>query len=247
MNFNKKKELLNKIFKVNTFSIRKPLIKKKIKGLIKTNGRNNSGKITIKHKGSGHKNKYRKIDLYRIKSSSGITCSIEYDPNRNSNIAAIYNFYNNNFFYIIAPKNLKIGDILKSNSFSNPKLGHSLPINQIPVGSYIHNIKLKNSKFAQISRSAGTFSQLKEKTLKYAIIKLSSGKYKRLFSKNHATIGIVSNEFVFLLQLKKAGRSRWFNKRPSVRGVAMNPVDHPNGGGEGKKSGKKSPWGTILK
>ena len=244
MNLNKKKELLNKIFKMNTFNVRKPLIKKKIKRLIKINGRNNLGRITIKHKGGGHKNKYRKIDLYRTKSSSGITCSIEYDPNRKSNIAAIYDFYNNNFSYIIAPKNLKIGDILKSNSFSNPKLGHSLPINQIPVGSYIYNIKLKNFKFAQISRSAGTFSQLKEKTLKYAIIKLSSGKYKRLFSKNHATIGIVSNEFIFLSQLKKAGRSRWFNKRPSVRGVAMNPVDHPNGGGEGKKSGKKSPWGT---
>lgn len=208
MNLDNKKKLFNEILKINEFTIKKPLIKKNIRGLIKTGGRNNSGKITVRHKGNGCKNKYRKINLLRINSSTGITCNIEYDPNRNSNIAAVYDINNNNFFYILSPKNLKIGDILKSNSFSNPKLGHSLPISQIPIGSYIHNVKLKNSKFAQVSRSAGTFSQLKKKTLDYALVKLSSGKYKQIFSKSHATIGIVSNEFVFLSQLKKAGRSR---------------------------------------
>lgn len=248
MNLNNKKRLFNKIFKINMFTVKKPLIKKNISGLIKTGGRNNSGKITVRYRGDGHKNKYRKINFFRINSSIGITCSIEYDPNRNSNIAAVYDFHNNNFFYILSPKHLKIGDILKSNSFSNPKLGHSLPINQIPIGTYIHNVKLKNSKFAQISRSAGTFSQLKKKSFGHALVKLSSGKYKQIFSKSHATIGIVSNEFVFLSELKKAGRSRWLNKRPKVRGVAMNSVDHPNGGGEGKKSGKnKNLWGKIKK
>jgi large subunit ribosomal protein L2 len=240
MNLNKEKgKLVNKIIKINKFIFKKPLIKKSIKGLIKTGGRNNIGKITIRHIGKGHKRKYRKINFYRIKQSIGIIFNIEYDPNRNSNIAAIYDFYNNNFFYVLATKNLKIGDILKSSYYSKPKLGYSLPINQIPIGSYIHSVKLKSSKFAKISRAAGTFSQLKEKTLNYAIIKLSSGKYKQILSKNHVTIGIVSNELIFLSKLKKAGQSVWLNKKSKVRGVAMNPVDHPHGGGEGKKSGKK--------
>ena len=137
-----------------------------------------------------------------------------------------------------------MSDIVESGSTTEPKLGHSLPIDRIPVGSYIHNISSKNLKPAQISRAAGTFSQLKEKTLNYAIIKLNSGEYRSLSPSCFATIGSVSNELIFLTQLKKAGQSRWLNKRPTVRGVAMNPVDHPHGGGEGKKSGKnKTPWG----
>jgi large subunit ribosomal protein L2 len=223
---------------------RKPLLKKNIKGLKNLAGRNNSGKITIRHQGGGHKKKYRKINFYRTKISTGITCSLEYDPNRNAYIAAIYDFSNNEFFYILAPKNLKIGDIVESGSTTEPKLGHSLPIGQIPVGSYIHNISTKMSKPAQISRAAGTFSILKKKTLSYAIIELNSGEQRLLSPKCYATIGSVSNELVFLSQLRKAGQSRWLNKRPTVRGVAMNPVDHPHGGGEGKKSGKnKTPWG----
>lgn len=246
MNSYKSKKSLRKIIKVNNFISKKPFIKKNLHGLVKTAGRNNSGRITIKHKGGGNKNNYRKLDFSRSKISAGIVCSIEYDPNRNANIAAIYNYFNNSFSYVIAAKNLKIGDVVKSNSFTDPKLGHSLPINKIPVGSFIHNLKLKNSKFGSISRSAGTFSQIKEKTLHNALIKLSSGKLKLVSSKNQATIGAVSNEFAFLFQqLNKAGQSRWLKKRPKVRGVAMNPVDHPNGGGEGKKSGKKSPWGKI--
>lgn len=223
---------------------KKPLIKKNIKGLKNLAGRNNSGKITVRHKGGGHKRKYRKINFYRTNMATGITCSIEYDPNRNSFIASVYDFSNNEFFYILAPKNLKIGDILESGPTAEPRLGNSLPITQIPVGSYIHSISPKKSKPAQISRSAGTFSKLKKKTLNYAIIELSSGEHRLLSPKCFATIGSVSNELGFLYRLKKAGQSRWLNKRPTVRGVAMNPVDHPHGGGEGKKSGiNKTPWG----
>ena len=225
-----------------------PIIKKKIKKLPKFSGRNNSGKITIRHKGGGHKRKYRKIDFFRNENSIGITVTIEYDPNRNANIASIYEISKKDFFYIIAPKNLKIGDIIKSGPDAEPKIGHSLQISDIPVGSYIHNISSKTTKHAQISRAAGTFSRIKEKTLKYAKIEMSSGKQILISSKCYATIGIVSNELIFLTRLGKAGRSRWLNKRPTVRGVAMNPIDHPHGGGEGKKSGKgKTPWGKYNK
>ena len=228
--------------------IKKPLIKKKIKGFKKSSGRNNSGKITVRHKGGGHKKKYRQIEFNRKFESIGITCGIEYDPNRNANIASIYNFTLDTFFYIIAPKNLKIGDIIKSGSNIKPKLGSSLPISEIPIGSLIHNISKTPSKPAQISRSAGTFSSLKEKTLTQAKIKLSSGEQIIISPQCYATIGIVSNELSSLTQKGKAGRSRWLNKRPTVRGVAMNPIDHPHGGGEGKKSGKgKTPWGKTTK
>lgn len=230
-----------------TILLSKPLLKKKIKGLYKKAGRNHSGQITVRHKGNGLKKKYRKIDFNRTKISTGITCSIEHDPNRKAFIAAIYDFYSCNYFYILSPKNLKIGDIVESGLTIEPKLGNSLPINKIPIGSYIHNLTLRNSKIAQITRAAGTFSKLKEKTLKYALIELSSKKYQTFLSNSFATIGSVSNELFFLSKLKKAGQSRWLNIRPTVRGVAMNPVDHPHGGGEGKKSGKKkSFWGFKL-
>jgi large subunit ribosomal protein L2 len=234
---------------LNTECLRKKsLIKKKIKGLINSAGRNNSGKITVRHKGGGHKKKYRYIDFYRTKTSTGITTSIEYDPNRNSNIASIYEISKKDFFYILAPKNLKIGDIVKSGPNAEQKIGHSLPISEISTGSYIHNISPTTVKPAQISRSAGTFSIIKEKTLEYAKIELSSGEHRFISSQCHATMGIVSNDLMSLTQLGKAGRSRWLNKRPAVRGVAMNPIDHPHGGGEGKKSGKgKTPWGKTTK
>lgn len=228
-------------------SRKKILLKQKIKGFKNSTGRNNSGKITVWHKGGGHKKKFRMINFHRTKTSTGIIYNIEYDPNRNANIASVYDFLNKNFFYILAPKNLKVGDIVKSNQTTDPKLGYSLPVGRIPVGSYIHNVSVKFSSSAQISRSAGTFSKLKGKTLDNAIIELSSGSYKTISSKCYATLGIVSNELFFLLQLKKAGQSRWLNRRPIVRGVAMNPVDHPHGGGEGKKSGRrKTPWGKPL-
>lgn len=235
----------NEKHKINFLKIKKKsLLKTRIKGKINSSGRNNQGIITSFHKGGGHKKKYREINFNRINSSKGIVCSIEYDPNRNSNIASIYDNYNNTFFYILAPKNLNVGDIVESGNNIEPKLGNSLPIEKIPVGSYIHNIMPKLSKCAQISRSAGAFSKIKEKTLQQAIIELSSGEQRYISPKCYATIGIVSNENAFLKKSYKAGQSRWLNKRPTVRGVAMNPIDHPHGGGEGKKSGiNKTPWG----
>lgn len=236
------------LIQLNTggFLNKKPIIKKKIKKLLISSGRNNSGKITIRHKGGGHKRKFREIDFFRTSISTGITTSIEYNPNRNSYIASIYDIDKKTFFYILAPKNLKIGDIVKTGPNAEIKMGHSLPILNIPIGTYIYNISLKPNKSAKISRSAGTFSIIKEKTLEHAIVELNSGENKIISTKCYATIGIVSNELKFLTQLGKAGRSRWLNKRPTVRGVAMNPVDHPHGGGEGKKSGQnKTPWGKF--
>lgn len=228
INLSKKK--LNKI----------PLIKSLILGQKNTAGKNNFGKITVYHKGGGHKKKYRKINFIRHKDSIGIVTSLEYDPYRTAFIASIYDFLNSNYFYMIAPKNLNIGDIVKSGFNADIKTGHSLTLMKIPVGSFIHNISLKKNKKAQLSRSAGTSSQLIEKTSKYCRIILSSGKHKFLSTTCYATIGTVSNEFSFFKIINKAGRNRWLNIRPTVRGVAMNPIDHPHGGGEGKTSGGRS-------
>lgn len=223
---------------------RRPLLKKQLRGAKNPSGRNTAGKITIRHKGHGHKRKYRKLDFFRTAHSTGIVCSIEYDPNRSANIASVFDTFTKNFSYITASKNLDIGDIVKSGPNAENKNSHSLPIYKIPVGSYIYNISPRPKKHAQISRSAGTFSQITEKTLNYAKIELSSGEQRLVSVKCYATIGIVSNEFAFLKKLGKAGHSRWLNKRPSTRGVAMNPIDHPHGGGEGKKSGiGRTPWG----
>jgi large subunit ribosomal protein L2 len=240
---NNKKKNNNKL----DFRLKKKLLLKfRTKKKINYAGRNNTGKITVYHKGGGHKQTYRIINFNRTNSSQGIICSIEYDPNRTSYIAAVYDYKNFNFFYMIAPKNLHIGDIVESGPNVEPKLGNSLPIEKISVGSYIHNIMPKTTKFAQLIRAAGTFAKLKEKTLNYAIIELSSGEQRYISPKCYSTIGIVSNEFLFLKKFYKAGQSRWLNKRPTVRGVAMNPIDHPHGGGEGKKSGlNKTPWGKY--
>jgi large subunit ribosomal protein L2 len=218
------------------------------KGKINKAGKNNSGKITVRYRGGGHKKKIRIVEFNRNKDSIGITCSIEYDPNRNANIASVYEFNENRFFYILAPDQLTEGSIIKTGKDLDPKIGYSMPISDINVGSFIHNVSPKLSKPGQISRSAGTFSKLIEKTLDSAKIELSSGEQRLLSPKCYATIGIVSNEFSSLTNLGKAGRSRWLNRRPKVRGVAMNPVDHPHGGGEGKKSGSgKNLWGKPVK
>lgn len=221
-----------------------PLLKSKVKGMKNSSGRNHSGIITVFHKGGGVKKKYRQLNFNRADNSAGIVCSLEHDPNRNAYIASIFDYINNIFFYILAPQNLQVGDIVKSGLEVEPSLGSSLPISQIPIGTPIYNIAPKVSKKAQISRSAGTFSLIKEKTDKYAIIELSSGELRYVSSKCFASIGEVSKELHFLTVLGKAGRSRWLNRRPTVRGVAMNPIDHPHGGGEGKKSGcARTPWG----
>ena len=234
----------------NTDLQKKPALKSKIKGLNKKAGKNFTGKITSYHKGGGHKKKYRKINFFRTIDSTGIILGIEYDPYRSSNIASVYDTLSKNFYYIIAPKNLKIGDVIKTGKNAEPKNGHSLPISKIPIGSLIHNVAPKTNSKSQISRSAGTFSQLIEKTSTYGRIKLSSGEQRKISINCFATIGVVSNEFFLLTTLGKAGRSRWLNKRPHVRGVAMNPIDHPHGGGEGKTSGGRTsvtPWGKPTK
>jgi len=226
------------------------LIKNKTVGLKNKSGRNNTGRITSFHKGGGHKKKYRKITFKRNKNSIGIVTSIEYDPFRNSNIASIFELFRKDYYYILATNNLKIGDIIKSGIISDIKSGHSTQIFKVPVGSFVSSISLTKNKKAQISRSAGTFSTVLEVNNKYSKIKFSSGKQKIISSSCFCTIGIVSNQFSFLKTLGKAGRSRWLNKRPTVRGVAMNPIDHPHGGGEGKKSGRKTlvtPWGKPTK
>ena len=226
------------------------LIKGMTTGRKNTAGRNSSGKITVHHKGGGHKKKYRKIDFVRNEDSIGIITSLEYDPYRTAYIASVYDFLNHKCFYIIAPKNLNIGDIVKSGFNAEVKIGHSLALMKIPIGGFIHNISLRENKNAQLIRSAGTNAQLIEKTSKYCRIVLSSGIHKFIPPTCQATIGTVSNEFSLFKRINKAGRNRWLNKRPTVRGVAMNPIDHPHGGGEGKSSGGRSsvtPWGKPTK
>lgn len=227
---------------------KKPFIKTKISGLKNSSGRNNLGRITIKGRGKGHPQKYRKINFLRTFKSTGIVSSIEYDPNRKASIASVYDYIKNKFFYIIAPKKLTIGSIVKAGPDAEPYTGNSLPLFKIPEGTFIHNISTKKSKKSQLSRSAGTFSILKKKTTNYAEIELKSKEKRWIPVICYATIGIVSNELYSLTQLGKAGHSRWLNKRPKVRGVAMNPIDHPHGGGEGKKSGKGvTAWGKPIK
>ena len=229
---------------------RSPLLKKKIKGLKNSAGRGINGQITSWHKGGGHKKRYRQINFNRIQNETCIVTSIEYDPYRTANIASIYNIKNHKYSYILAPKDLNIGDIVKSGKNAEPKNGHSLSIDKIPVGSLLHNVSVKMKKKAQVSRAAGTYSELVKKTATSGRIKLRSGEYRDISSKCFATIGVVSNELLLLTTKGKAGRSRWLNKRPTVRGVAMNPIDHPHGGGEGKSSGGRSsvtPWGKPTK
>lgn len=225
-----------------------PFIKFKKKGVKNSTGTNMNGRIVSYHKGGGHKKAYRKISFSRYNNSIGIVTTIEYDPNRTSNIAAIYDSTDKNYYYILAPKNLKVGDIIKSGLDAELKLGHSLPVQKIPVGSFIHSVSLKSKNLGKIARSAGTFAKLLQKNPRNSLIKMPSGKLKSLSIHCYAILGTVSNETHKLITLKKAGRSRWLNKRPTVRGVAMNPIDHPHGGGEGKKSGiKLSPWGKPTK
>lgn len=210
-------------------------------------GRNNQGKITVRHQGGGHKRKYRIIDFKRNKDGiPGRVATIEYDPNRTANIALI-NYADGEKRYILSPKGLKVGDTVYSGPESDIKIGNALPLENIPVGSVIHNIELKPGKGGQLVRAAGTSAQLLGKEGEYVSIRLSSGEMRRILKVCRATIGSVGNEDHELINIGKAGRNRWLGKRPTVRGVVMNPVDHPHGGGEGRAPiGRKSPmspWG----
>lgn len=218
--------------------------------LKKTGGRNSNGRITSRHQGGGHKQKYRIIDFRRDKRSIPATvASIEYDPNRSARIALL-NYVDGEKRYILAPLDLKVGDVVISGPEADIKPGNSLPLRSIPLGTVIHNIELKIGKGAQLARSAGTFAQLMSKEGKYSQVKLPSGEVRLVLQDCYATIGQVGNTDHENVNIGKAGRSRWLGKRPKVRGVAMNPVDHPHGGGEGRTSGGRhpvTPWGIPTK
>jgi large subunit ribosomal protein L2 len=224
-------------------------IKSQIKGLKKHGGRNNFGNITSFRKSGGHKKSYRIIDFYRA-NLQGIISSVEYDPNRTAHIASVFDLNKKKHSYIILPKGLQKGNLIKSGDSASIKVGHSLLLDKVPLGSYIHNISLIPKGKGQIARAAGSYAQLIQKTEHYARIKLRSGKQRLLSLNCTATLGIVSNETHSVTPIEKAGRSRWLGKKPIVRGVAMNPVDHPHGGGEGKTSGGRpsvTPWGKPTK
>lgn len=210
-------------------------------------GRNNQGKLTVRHQGGGHKRKYRVIDFKRNKDGiPGRVATIEYDPNRTSNIALI-NYADGEKRYILAPKGLKVGMVIESGAEADIKVGNALPLKNIPVGSVIHNIELKPGKGGQLARSAGAYAQLLGKEGDYVLVRLKSGETRYILATCRATIGSVGNEEHELVNIGKAGRSRWLGKRPTVRGSVMNPNDHPHGGGEGRSPiGRKSPmspWG----
>ena len=224
----------------------KPLLEKQSRN----GGRNNNGRITTRHVGGGHKQHYRVIDFKRTKD--GIPAKVErleYDPNRTAHIALLL-FADGERRYIIAPKGVKAGDVLQSGSAAPIKTGNCLPLRNIPVGSVVHAIELKPGKGAQMARSAGASVQLVAREGQYATLRLRSGEMRKVLADCRATLGEVSNSEHSLRKLGKAGAARWRGVRPTVRGVAMNPVEHPHGGGEGRTSGGRhpvSPWGTPTK
>ena len=210
-------------------------------GKISTGGRNNLGRITSRSKGAGHKNKYRIVDFYRKKDDMSATVErIEYDPNRSSYLMLV-KYEDGIKSYLVAPDKIKVGDKVISGKNKEIKIGNCMPLSNIPAGTNIHNIEITPGGGAKFVRSAGTSAQISGNDGLYSIIKLSSGEIRKVISSARATIGAVSNPDQKNLKIGKAGRNRWLGVRPSVRGVAMNPVDHPHGGGEGKTSGGRSP------
>lgn len=236
-------KLINKdLHKGKPFS---PLLRKNKK----TGGRNNNGRITTRHIGGGHNKKYRVIDFKRNKDNIIATVDrLEYDPNRSSNIALV-KYKDGERRYIIAPKGLKVGDTVQSGNNIPIKIGNALPMNSIPIGSFLHNVEIKPGKGGQIARSAGSYVQIVARENLYVTLRLRSGEIKKNLSICKATIGEVGNSEHMLRVLGKAGANRWLGNRPTVRGTAMNPIDHPHGGGEGRNFGKHpvSPWGIQTK
>jgi large subunit ribosomal protein L2 len=218
----------------------------------KTGGRGNTGRITTRHIGGGHKRKYRIVDFRRDKMEiEGKVASIQYDPNRSANLALIH-YVDGEKRYIIAPLGVKVGDRIVASKRGDTEIkeGNSLPLKVIPVGTLVHNVEVKPGKGAQLARSAGSFAQLVAKEGSYATVRLPSGEVKLVHLSCTATIGQVGNIEHENITVGKAGRSRWMGIRPTVRGVAMNPVDHPLGGGEGRSKGGRhpcSPWGQLAK
>ncbi|UXR69263.1 MULTISPECIES: 50S ribosomal protein L2 [unclassified Staphylococcus] len=215
--------------------------------LPKKAGRNNQGKLTVRHHGGGHKRQYRVIDFKRNKDGiAGKVDSIQYDPNRSANIALIV-YADGEKRYIIAPKGLEVGQVIESGSEADIKVGNALQLKDIPVGTVIHNIELKPGRGGQIARSAGASAQVLGKEGKYVLVRLRSGEVRMILSTCRATVGQVGNLQHELVNVGKAGKSRWLGKRPTVRGSVMNPNDHPHGGGEGRapigRPSPMSPWG----
>lgn len=221
-----------------------------IKAAKKSGGRNVHGRITSRHIGGGNKQHYRLIDFKRDKTGiPARVAAIEYDPNRSARIALLH-YVDGEKRYILAPLNLAVNDTVMSGPEADIKPGNTLPLSNIPLGTHIHNIELRIGKGGQIVRSAGTFAQLMAKESKYALVKLPSGEVRMVLLNCKATIGQIGNVVHENISLGKAGRKRWLGRRPKVRGVAMNPVDHPMGGGEGRSSGGRhpcSPWGMPTK
>ena len=210
-------------------------------------GRNSQGKITVRHHGGGNKRAYRVIDFKRNKDGViGTIATIEYDPNRTANIALVH-YEDGVKTYIIAPKGIKVGQKIESGADADIQIGNALPLVNVPVGTFIHNIELKPGKGAQLIRSAGTSAQVLGQEGKYTLVRLNSGEVRMILSTCRATVGVVGNEQHELINIGKAGRSRWLSKRPTVRGSVMNPNDHPHGGGEGRapigRPSPMSPWG----
>ncbi len=225
-------------------------VKKLTVGLTSAGGRNNFGRITARRRGGGHKRKYRLIDFKRQKFDMPATVErIEYDPNRTAFIALI-SYADGEQNYILAPQRLGVGDQVVAGKRADIKPGNAMPLNSIPVGTIVHNVEMKPGKGGQIARSAGTYVQIIGRDAGYAQLKLTSGELRMVRGECMATVGAVSNPDQANIKIGKAGRKRWLGKRPSVRGVAMNPVDHPHGGGEGRTSGGRhpvTPWGKPTK
>lgn len=224
--------------------------KRLVRILRKTGGRNMYGRVTTRHRGGGHKRFYRIIDFKRDKDGiPAKVATIEYDPNRSARIALLH-YADGEKRYIVAPLKLSVGDTIMSGPEADIQPGNALPLANIPLGTHIHNIELKIGKGGQIVRSAGTFAQLMAKEDRYALVKLPSGEVRMVLLKCKATIGQLGNVTHENISMGKAGRKRWKGRKPEVRGVAMNPVDHPMGGGEGRSSGGRhpcSPWGIPTK
>ena len=218
--------------------------------LKKSGGRNNNGRITKRATGGGHKRKYRVIDFRRDKLAvPGTVAAVEYDPNRSARIALIH-YADGEKRYILAPVGLQVGDTVVAGEGADIKPGNCLPIRSIPLGTWVHNVELKVGKGGQLARSAGTYAMIAAKEGKYAQLKLPSGEVRLVLQECAASIGQVGNTDHENVKIGKAGRNRWMGKRPQSRGVAMNPVDHPHGGGEGKSSGGRhpvTPWGVPTK
>jgi large subunit ribosomal protein L2 len=225
-------------------------VKELTEGLRAKGGRNNHGRMTVRWRGGGHKRRYRLIDFKRRKDDVAATVErLEYDPNRTAFIALV-KYDDGDLSYILAPQRLQAGDRVVSGERVDVKPGNAMPLKNIPIGTIVHNVEMKPGKGGQIARSAGTYVQLVGRDAGYALLRLSSGEVRMVRGECRATIGAVSNPDQQNISVGKAGRNRWLGRRPAVRGVAMNPVDHPHGGGEGRTSGGRhpvTPWGEPTK